>query len=103
MDLCHIDIVTEKANVPLGNGRILSLRPEPRNVHDKHAMRVYHGDEHVGYVTRRFNMLAKEEHSRSICHLIPLDQWSPTVWRCAISTASNTGHVYTDYHSHTLF
>ena len=86
MDLCHIEVVTENVNAPLANGLALSLRPEPHHSCDKHAMRVYQGDEHVGYVTRRFNMLAKEADARGN-HLIALNQWSPSIWRCAITSA----------------
>lgn len=36
-------------------GEELSLVPEPANPHDRYAVRVHHGDDHIGYLPRESN------------------------------------------------
>ena len=83
MDLCHIEIVTSEKDVPLTELE-LSLVLEPDNPKDRHAVAVYHGNSRMGYVTKCFRGLAKEEHDRG-SHLVALNQWSRSIWRCALT------------------
>ena len=84
MDLCHIDIVTSEKDVPLSDLE-LSLVLEPNNPKDQYAVAVYHGNSKMGYVTKRFRGLAKEEHDRG-SRLVVLNQWSRSIWRCALTS-----------------
>ena len=86
MDLCHIEIVTSEKNVPLSELE-LSLVLEPTNPKDRYAVAVYHGNSKMGCATNRFRGLAKEEHDRG-SHLVALDQWSRSIWRCVLTNLS---------------
>ena len=83
MDLCHIEVVTSERDVPLSELE-LNLILEPDNPKDRYAVAVYHGKSKMGYVTKRFRGLAKEEHDRG-SYLVALNQCSRSIWRCALT------------------
>ncbi len=84
MDLCHIEVVTSERDVPLSE---LILILEPDKPKQRYAVVVYHGKSKMGYVTKRFRGLAKEEHYRGshLVSLVALNQCSRSIWRCALT------------------
>ena len=79
MNLCHIEVVTSEMDVPLSElemSRVL----EPDNPKDCFQCCI----STMGYVTKFFRSLAKEEHDRG-SHLVALNQWSRSIWRCALT------------------
>ena len=61
--MCHIAVVAGKADDPRMYGSVW-LCPEPANEHDTGVIAVNDLDGRIGYVSRRFSGLAREEISR---------------------------------------
>ena len=83
IDMCHIELVASKTNDSRMYGSVW-LCPEPENEHDTGAIAVHEVDGRIGFVSRRFSGLAREELSRR-SQLRVLSSLSKRVWYCALS------------------
>jgi len=63
----------------LRENMVLSMVPEPKNIHDQHAIEVYYGDTKLGYIPQSENLIIGKL----------LDQEAPV--SCAIAKIRHTG------------
>jgi hypothetical protein len=83
IQLCHIDVIAGTANDERMHGPVF-LCPEPENKHDSDAMAVHDVDGQIGFVSKRFTGLAREEYNRG-SRLKILFSLSRRVWYCSLS------------------
>ena len=84
-DFCHIEIVLNFEHRKESIDQLIWLQPDPENIHDSRAMAVHNMDGCIGFVTKRFIELAREEYLKG-SDLIPLYFYagSNSIFVCAL-------------------